>query len=376
LRIKSFAIDGLMGRSNPLAFDLSPDLAVLTGRNGAGKTSVLKLLWSVISGNILVGLTEVPFSRLNVVTDSYACTVYRLGRRTCKIEIEVNNQIKLYEDQHDGDGDVIENAEDDANTLLRSLGSSFFFPTFRRIEGGFTILPTRLGNGLTRQFKGRTELDEALANLSRALSHDPHVFVSTLATVDIVNLLLKKYTDLSEEANLLQARISRQVIDTIRGFGSEDREVKNFEEATSLLGDVRYAIERMEVDRETIMKPMGAIQELVTKLIGHTGIKFGSKISFGDAATAVNSDVLSAGEKQMLSFVCYNAFNADTIFFIDEPELSLHVDWQRGLFPTLSSQGTTNQFIVATHSPFIYSKYPDKEIEIISDRGDMVRGEA
>lgn len=45
----------------------------------------------------------------------------------------------------------------------------------------------------------------------------------------------------------------------------------------------------------------------------------------------------------------------------DEPELSLHIDWQRRLFPTLLEQATSNQFFVATHSPFIYSKYPDKE---------------
>ena len=59
-----------------------------------------------------------------------------------------------------------------------------------------------------------------------------------------------------------------------------------------------------------------------------------------------------------------------SVIFIDEPELSLHVDWQRLLFPKLLSQSTNNQFIVATHSPFIYSKYPDKELLLDADRGD------
>jgi predicted ATP-dependent endonuclease of OLD family len=52
------------------------------------------------------------------------------------------------------------------------------------------------------------------------------------------------------------------------------------------------------------------------------------------------------------------------VFIIDEPELSLHADWQRLLFPVLLSQGSKNQFIVATHSPFIYAKYPDHEISL------------
>ena len=63
----------------------------------------------------------------------------------------------------------------------------------------------------------------------------------------------------------------------------------------------------------------------------------------------------------MLSFLCYNTFSENAAIFIDEPELSLHVDWQRLLLPTLLEQGIENQFFIATHSPFIYSKYPDKE---------------
>ncbi len=63
------------------------------------------------------------------------------------------------------------------------------------------------------------------------------------------------------------------------------------------------------------------------------------------------------------------------LIIIDEPELSLHVDWQRQLFAILIGQEASNQFVVATHSPFIYSKYPDKEIQLDAERGDE-RGDA
>ena len=72
----------------------------------------------------------------------------------------------------------------------------------------------------------------------------------------------------------------------------------------------------------------------------------------------------------MLSFLCYNTFSKNKVIFIDEPELSLHPDWQRLLVPTLLKQGNNNQFFIATHSPFIYTKYPDKEIMISSDKGE------
>ncbi len=93
-------------------------------------------------------------------------------------------------------------------------------------------------------------------------------------------------------------------------------------------------------------------------------------LSLGNSKQGINSSLLSAGEKQMLSFLVYNAFYEDTIFIIDEPEINLHVDWQRQLLPALLKQGTTNQFIVATHSPFIYGNYPDKEIQLHNDKGD------
>jgi predicted ATP-dependent endonuclease of OLD family len=59
------------------------------------------------------------------------------------------------------------------------------------------------------------------------------------------------------------------------------------------------------------------------------------------------------------------------VIFIDEPELSLHPDWQRLLMPTLLEIAPTNQFFIATHSPFIYAKYPDKEIILDQDKGGI-----
>ncbi len=50
------------------------------------------------------------------------------------------------------------------------------------------------------------------------------------------------------------------------------------------------------------------------------------------------------------------------IVLIDEPEISLHVDWQRKLLQKMSEQLGNRQIIVCTHSPVIGGDYEDQVI--------------
>jgi predicted ATPase len=311
----------------------------------------------------------VPFKTATVETSEYTCTVHRTARQSCKVELLIGDDFYNFEDQEEEDG--VSYAEDRANFLLTELGSSVFLPTFRRIEGGFTIGPSPPNSSLaSRAVRARNEIEDSLSSLSKKLSNRLHIFVASISTVDIVSLLLQQYSNLSDTYAGVQGETSREIIDAIKAFKSDKSDVRQVDLANEVLDSIRTRIEMMEIEREEIMKPIEAVRQLVTSLFQHSGIKIGGRLSFGDAASAVNSDSLSAGEKQMLSFICYNAFYKNAVFLIDEPELSLHVDWQRQLFPILQRQQSSNQFIIATHSPFIYSKYPDKEVPIDLDRGD------
>ena len=366
MKIKRFEVIGLLGRDKPLKVEFNDDINILTGRNGSGKTSALKLLWFIVSGNILLALKEVSFKKAFVETVLYECTIYKLTQYTCKISWKDSSGEYIFEDGYDEDNEVVENAEDQANSMLVELGSSVFLPTFRRIEGGFTI-SDKTTNALSR---ARSDIEESMSALSKKLSRGNHAFVASLSTIDIVSLLVRQYTDMSEEYNLLQQKTSHNIISKIKDFKRDQVNSNQLASADEVLDGIRQQIEGMEGAREEIMKPLSAVTSLVTALFRHSGINLSKNLSFGDAANAVNSVALSAGEKQMLSFIAYNAFYQNATIIIDEPELSLHVDWQRQLFPILRSQHSSNQFIIATHSPFIYSKYPDKEIQIDSDRGD------
>jgi predicted ATPase len=370
--IKKIEVSGLPRQSFPLNASFNSDLNIITGRNGSGKTTLLKLLWYVISGNIQHALHEVPFSRVYVETDDYSITVHRAGPMQCRIEFCHDGEESLFEDGEDYEEGYRIDAEELGNNAVKDIGSSLFFPTFRRIEGGFTIgRRTSAPSPFRPSSRPASEIEEALASLSRRMSIQKHTFVSAISTADIVTLLMRNYTEMSELANNMQKDVSQKVIDQIKNYEGDSniRQGPTSSEANHTLSVIKSMIESMEETRKDIMAPLEAVRNVVESLFRNSGIKLGTRISFGDAANAVSSDLLSAGEKQMLSFICYNAFYKNSVIFIDEPELSLHIDWQRQLFPILEKQGTSNQFIIATHSPFIYSKYPDREIIINEDKG-------
>jgi len=62
---------------------------------------------------------------------------------------------------------------------------------------------------------------------------------------------------------------------------------------------------------------------------------------------------LSRGEKNLLVLLllAFFANNDKKIFILDEPDLSLHIEWQKNILDSMSKLAPNTQFIVATHSP-------------------------
>lgn len=108
-------------------------------------------------------------------------------------------------------------------------------------------------------------------------------------------------------------------------------------------------------------------------------------VYFKKDGVAVPIDGLSSGEKQIVYRGCFllkdiNALKSP-IVFIDEPEISLHPEWQEKIMDyykamfTNTSGVQTSQIFVVTHSPFIiHSKrrFNDKVIVLSRDEDGMV----
>jgi energy-coupling factor transporter ATP-binding protein EcfA2 len=68
---------------------------------------------------------------------------------------------------------------------------------------------------------------------------------------------------------------------------------------------------------------------------------------------------LSSGERHLLTFLATILLMGEEQDFIliDEPEISLNVDWQRKILSTIAKLAPNSQIIVATHSPLIGRSY-------------------
>ncbi|MEV4783401.1 AAA family ATPase [Burkholderia sp. LMU1-1-1.1] len=74
----------------------------------------------------------------------------------------------------------------------------------------------------------------------------------------------------------------------------------------------------------------------------------------------VSVDALSSGEKQMISlFARLYLYEGEKIVLIDEPELSLSLEWQRRILKDILVAPSCSQLIAITHSPFVF----DNELE-------------
>ena len=105
-----------------------------------------------------------------------------------------------------------------------------------------------------------------------------------------------------------------------------------------------------------ISKPKTKFQDLIDELFAETGKKINRKsneILFKQDGDILTPYKLSSGEKQMLVILLTVLVqdNAHCALFMDEPEISLHIEWQQRLITLIRSLNPNVQIILTTHSP-------------------------
>ncbi len=250
--IKSIEIDSLWANRKHIYWELNPEVNILSGSNGVGKSTVINR----------------SARHLNIM---------REGKLTTNPESGVH--IKFY--------------PEDATSIQFDVISSIDRPI--------------LNGDMLDKIPGadiRTELDWQLYNLQR------------------------RYLN-------YQVNIGNRIIELLTSGKPEEQQAA-----------------------AELTKPKKIFQDLIDELFAPTAKKINrtnNEIFFEQYGETISPYMLSSGEKQMLVILLTALVqeNHHCVMLMDEPEISLHIEWQERLITLIRTLNPNAQIILCTHSPAI-----------------------
>lgn len=121
---------------------------------------------------------------------------------------------------------------------------------------------------------------------------------------------------------------------------------------------------------QTYSAPKRLFQDIIDELFVETGkkiVRSENEIRFSQVGETLFPYQLSSGEKQILAILLTVLVQDGLpyVLFMDEPEVSMHVDWQKKLIALILSLNPNVQIILSTHSPaVIMDGWIDKVTEV------------
>ncbi len=222
----------------------------------------------------------------------------------------------------------------------------------------------------------RNLLSEAFIKFSKAISQSS---VSDENTKDPEEVITE-ITELSKKLQNSPFQLNRNNSDNV--YEKLIEQLKSFESdpqyktiASRVLLVYKDSLQK-RLDAQT--KAYSSIEtylESVNEFLERKQLKIGSTssprtkarlgVKIGNEEAIHSLQILSSGERQVVGLIYAASHMTDgRVVLIDEPEISLHIDWQRKLLPEMVKQLGEKQLIICTHSSVIASKYRDRMIKL------------
>lgn len=112
------------------------------------------------------------------------------------------------------------------------------------------------------------------------------------------------------------------------------------------------------VRAQQLSEPKKKFQDMIDRLFDETGkqlIRSKNEILFTQIGEELTPYQLSSGEKQILAILLTVLIedNLPYVLFMDEPEISLHIEWQKNLIDMIMDLNPHVQIVLTTHSPAV-----------------------
>jgi len=414
-KIRSFSIEGLWHRHDVYA-EFNDEVNVVIGRNGTGKTTFMNILRGVLSVDI-DALLENQFDSATVVLMDQngkkktikAAKLESPSRPYTFVEYKISTRkfaVMLVPVEERRSGYVRRKAYEEASVVRESLRELLALASLSvyRIRNETEYDPRERSHPmrlLTPVDYRLTELTQQLTHYQLELSQQAQEISIELQKQVLASLLYEKTTtqtrklrlefNAAEERRNLQiayghlgvtgSSIVKRINEHVAAIESTVNEISksghtvNFAplEARSRTDQVvRLSLDASKKTQD-LYSQINLFLELIASFI--TDKKF--SITSGDLVVEANGEglpieKLSSGEKQLLILLIEAVLQRQQpyVFLADEPELSLHIAWQRKIVPAVQKMNPNAQIIVATHSPEIAGRYQDS----LTDMEDMIDG--
>jgi len=430
IKLSKIEIVGFQSYNKVLTLDFADNnISIIFGENGSGKTTFLKIMNAILKQDSSILYNErIEHIEIVYILNNEETKVLNIAKNIDYNEEEENERYDWSEFNQSELTDTlslsfgIERGVVSSTLKIdtRDIIEFMRHPKYRRV---FTNLDHReFAESMTDYLKKTNFRRTHRYTKKNELSiHDQHAFLQNIKMDNIEELLLERYR---YARNLATEQIQNALFETLSFIFDEksakESSSKEFQLSekfiSSLLSSKERLIEALDddmdenkfkikmidilatiEDRSDVIEKINThiLYSLINNMINELELeklllssintlteqfnKFLGKdkklvINYNEIYVSIEDEpyslnVLSSGERHMFTFLSLIIIEGSSrdFIFIDEPEISLNIKWQRVLMKLLHELAPRTQIIVASHSPQIAKKMPKSLIELIAN---------
>lgn len=392
MKLKNIKIENLFGlEQNNFDIELYPEenVTLLYGFNGVGKTSIIKLIAAVVQCDLkklrnLVSKVELTFedgSKL-FVTKTSDEDLRRLRTKSRKENTDFYHPIIYKEIDSDGNEKL---------HTFRIVGSEIHIAHEYRYPELIAEESIEDLKDLQKKLMRKVDLHVIYGNRDYNRLSEPEIFgdrvffhrenpnkIQMMYSIDQAEKIINSFTSQIrklKEKNSVYIELDSEILKGTRvtedmfvtyEMNVPDKLTELVEKVTDVNGQLLNAY-KIFLFEDVINNKLGLLYKNVK--LSESGLQL-ENIYNDDPEITLG--MLSSGEKNLLCLFLELIFltNENSVLFLDEPETSLHVEWQSHLVECILEicKKLNIQVIIATHAPEIVGDYDGITNEIQSER--------
>ncbi|SQJ15268.1 hemin importer ATP-binding subunit [Serratia rubidaea] len=403
-KIQSVAINGFWQRLDCFC-SFNDDVNIIIGRNGTGKTTFMNILHSILSLDF-DGINNNDFNSAEIkLKDGKKSKTIKINKKESeispysKIEYQLSSKKYNLRIMNTDDRRVplsyrrrMQEESEELRSELGKLVALSSLSVYRLRNSDDLEVRDKYGTRFINPVDYKlSELMQELTKYQLELSQQARDIALELQKEVLASILYSKediddkaynieFDKEKEKQNLLNAYTQLNAIDSnIRRkinfhVDNIDHTISKLKQDNKKIIDIR-SIEALRKTQKIIkmsltskdktsqvFAPIEQFLSILKEFVTDKTFEFlGGELFIKNIHGPIKQESLSSGEKQLLILFIETLLQREQqyIFITDEPELSLHIQWQRNIIPAIKKLNPNAQIIAATHSPEVASKYKE-----------------